>query len=147
MREYEHYRLQDPAENVHKVSKSQSGSGLHTWSSMYIVANDLLSFRQLFFRTSYLLLANITPVFITEGETPELKFQVIAKRNEMQFMGARPRTAAASQNKKDPKGRTRFNHILKQCEELITCLGINAIQPPGEAEAYAAHLNALGVSP
>lgn len=103
--------------------------------------------RHLFFRTSYLLLANITPIFLTEGETPELKFDVIAKRNENQFMGARPRATQPTQSQaaRNPKGRTRFNHILKQCEELIGCLGMQSIQPPGEAEAYGAFLNAIGV--
>lgn len=65
-------------------------------------------------------------------------------------MGARPKaTQADGQTQavaKNPKGRTRFNHILKQCEELITCLGIQTLQPPGEAEAYGAFLNSIGVS-
>lgn len=71
---------------------------------------------------------------------------MIAKRNEMQFMGARPRAATQKPDEaKALKGRTRFNHILKQCEELISSLGIETIQPPGEAEAYAAYLNSIGV--
>lgn len=143
LRKHEHNRLQNPTENVSQVSYRRVPPLFHIQVSISVVSLC----RHLFFRSSYLLLANITPIFITEGETPELKFQVIAKRNQMQFMGARPRAVAnsQSQNPKNPKGRTRFNHILKQCEELIGCLGIQSIQPPGEAEAYAAHLNALGV--
>lgn len=138
VRKYEYYRLHHSTQNVPQVCLPAYIPHFHS------PANSLILSRHLFFRTSYLLLANVTPIFIAEGETPELKFQVIAKRNEIQFMGARPRTGPV-QDKKDPKGRTRFNHILKQCEELISCLGVQTLQPPGEAEAYGAFLNSLGV--
>ena len=83
-----------------------------------------------------------------EGTAPKLKSQVIAKRNEIQFRGVKPK------NKTDPpqqmgngneKGRTRFNHVLKQCENLLQSLGIQCVQGPGEAEAYCAFLNRKGV--
>ena len=64
-------------------------------------------------------------------------------------MGARPRAEpkpGAEVKAKDPKGRTRFNYILKQCDELISCLGIQTIQPPGEAEAYCAYINSIGLT-
>lgn len=96
-----------------------------------------------------------------EGTAPELKHQMIAKRNQIQFRGARPRkntptdgqeqsqttsTAATQTNAKKPnKGRTRFNYVLKQCEELIRSMGLQCVQGPGEAEAFCAHLNAYGL--
>lgn len=100
-----------------------------------------------------------------EGTAPELKHQMIAKRNQMQFRGARPRkntptndtqeqqsqaatssTATTQTNtKKQNKGRTRFNYVLKQCEELIRSMGLQCVQGPGEAEAFCAHLNANGL--
>lgn len=103
-----------------------------------------------------------------EGTAPELKHQMIAKRNQIQFRGARPRkntptddtqgqqsqttttasstasTQATTQTKKN-KGRTRFNYVLKQCEELIRSMGLQCVQGPGEAEAFCAHLNANGL--
>lgn len=89
-----------------------------------------------------------------EGKAPELKHQMIAKRNQIQFRGAKPRkntptdtqeqlqpTAATAKSNKN-KGRTRFNYVLKQCEELIRSMGLQCVQGPGEAEAFCAHLNA-----
>lgn len=95
-----------------------------------------------------------------EGTAPELKHQMIAKRNQIQFRGARPRkntptddtqeqpsqAAATKANTQKPgKGRTRFNYVLKQCEELIRSMGLQCVQGPGEAEAFCAHLNANGL--
>lgn len=96
-----------------------------------------------------------------EGTAPVLKHQMIAKRNQIQFRGARPRkntptdtqeqqsqtitTQTNTQKPKSNKGRTRFNYVLKQCEELIRSMGLQCVQGPGEAEAFCAHLNACGL--
>lgn len=85
-----------------------------------------------------------------EGTAPVMKHQVIAKRNQIQFRGAKPRTATQQQSSASQsqatqkKGRTRFNYVLKQCEELIRSMGLHCVQGPGEAEAFCAHLNACG---
>lgn len=107
-----------------------------------------------------MLLSGITPVFVLEGTAPELKHQMIAKRNQIQFRGARPRkntptddtqeqqsqaAATKANTQKTNKGRTRFNYVLKQCEELIRSMGLQCVQGPGEAEAFCAHLNANGL--
>lgn len=104
--------------------------------------------RNLFFRTCYLIWEKVTPVFVLEGVAPKLKSQVIAKRNELQFRGVKPKdaTASSSQAPKGDKGRSRFNHVLKQCETLLVSMGIQCVQGPGEAEAYCAFLNKHGVS-
>lgn len=85
---------------------------------------------------------------------------MIAKRNQIQFRGARPRkntptddtqeqqsqaATAKANTQKTNKGRTRFNYVLKQCEELIRSMGLQCVQGPGEAEAFCAHLNANGL--
>lgn len=94
---------------------------------------------------------DITPVFVLEGAAPKLKSQVIEKRNEIQFRGVKPKDKLStqntkeSQNSKGDKGRTRFNHVLKQCEDLLLAMGIQCVQGPGEAEAYCAFLNVKGV--
>lgn len=91
-------------------------------------------------------------MYVLEGTAPALKHQVIAKRNQIQFRGAKPRkntpdadqnenATAPSQNKAN-KGRTRFNYVLKKCEELIRSMGLQCVQGAGEAEAFCAHLNA-----
>lgn len=87
-----------------------------------------------------------------EGVAPKLKSQVIAQRNEMQFRGVKPKDKPLTQNQpssqasKGEKGRTRFNHVLKQCENMLQAMGIQCVQGPGEAEAYCAFLNHKGVS-
>lgn len=95
-----------------------------------------------------------------EGTAPVLKHQTIQKRNQIQFRGARPRketpasqepasqvatqSATQANTKQSSKGRTRFNFVLKQCEELIRSMGLQCVQGPGEAEAFCAQLNACG---
>lgn len=113
---------------------------------------NILTCRNLFFRTCYLLLSGVTPVFVLEGEAPALKYDVISRRNEIQFRGARPRKEAASQTQDAPnkkraanKGRSRFNYVLKQCENLLRSMGLQCVTGPGEAEAFCAHLNAAKV--
>ncbi|XP_017862030.1 PREDICTED: flap endonuclease GEN [Drosophila arizonae] len=109
--------------------------------------------KNLFFRTCYLIWEQVTPVFVLEGAAPKLKSQVIAKRNELQFRGARPKDKDKDKDAVGPsqavaksdKGRTRFNHVLKQCENLLLSMGIQCVQGPGEAEAYCAFLNKHGL--
>ncbi|XP_039487533.1 flap endonuclease GEN [Drosophila santomea] len=104
--------------------------------------------KNLFFRTCYLIWEQVTPVFVLEGVAPKLKSQVIAKRNELQFRGVKPKNApecTQSQAPKGDKGRSRFNHVLKQCETLLLSMGIQCVQGPGEAEAYCAFLNKHGL--
>ncbi|XP_017471865.1 PREDICTED: flap endonuclease GEN [Rhagoletis zephyria] len=106
--------------------------------------------KNLFFRTCYLIWEDVTPVFVLEGAAPKLKSQVIAKRAELQFRGVKPTQSKKtetqpSQPKDKDKGRTRFNHVLKQCENLLQSMGIQCIQAPGEAEAYCAFLNKNGL--
>lgn len=104
--------------------------------------------KNLFFRTCYLIWEQVTPVFVLEGVAPKLKSQVIAKRNELQFRGVKPKNSpecTQSQAPKGDKGRSRFNHVLKQCETLLLSMGIQCVQGPGEAEAYCAFLNKHGL--
>lgn len=82
---------------------------------------------------------------------------MISKRNEIQFRGARPRkekepaTGGSGSGSEEPKkgtankGRSRFNYVLKQCEDLLRTMGLQCVKGPGEAEAFCSHLNAAGV--
>ncbi|XP_062564279.1 flap endonuclease GEN [Armigeres subalbatus] len=114
--------------------------------------------RNLFFRTYYLLQTGIIPVFVLEGSAPPLKYGVIIKRNQMQFRGARPRktancdktgatqkTSAVEPRAPTEQKRNRFHHVLKQCEELLSSMGLVCVQAPGEAEALCAYLNHDGL--
>lgn len=130
---------------------STCGESILIHESIQHANAESLFLRNLFFRTSYLLLSGVTPVFVLEGTAPALKHAMILKRNEIQFRGAAPKrnaieTTDENKSKKvSNKGRTRFNYILKQCEELIRSMGLQCVQGPGEAEAFCAHLNAANL--
>ncbi|XP_018564614.1 flap endonuclease GEN [Anoplophora glabripennis] len=97
--------------------------------------------RNLYFRTCYLLLMEVNPVFVLEGKAPELKYQTIAARNDIQFKGAKPKTGGV----KTGKDRTRFHFVLKQCEEMLNYMGLVCIKGKGEAESLCAYLNVEGL--
>ncbi|XP_014286236.1 flap endonuclease GEN [Halyomorpha halys] len=110
------------------ICDSQS---LHTpQNNMYL--------RNLFFRTSYLLLLGVKPVFVLEGVAPILKSNTIQQRlkNRNQKIDIVPEKKVS---------RSRLSSLQKQCVDLLSSLGILCIQGPGEAEAYCAHLNRLGI--
>lgn len=69
--------------------------------------------RNLFFRTVFLLLADIKPIFVLEGDAPDLKRDAMAARNAIQFRGAAPR-GEASTNKRPDIGRKKFKGVLKE---------------------------------
>ncbi|XP_007442062.1 flap endonuclease GEN homolog 1 [Python bivittatus] len=93
--------------------------------------------RNLYFRASSLTLMGIHLVFVMEGDPPKLKTSTVRKRTEARFgPSEKPETARM--------GRSRFKFLLKECLELLECLGIPWIQAAGEAEAMCAYLNANG---
>ncbi|XP_077167317.1 flap endonuclease GEN homolog 1 isoform X2 [Paroedura picta] len=93
--------------------------------------------RNLFFRVSSLTLMGIHLVFVMEGDAPKLKADTMSKRSEVRFGPfVKPRAART--------GRSHFRSFLKECLELLDCLGIPWVQAAGEAEAMCAYLNAKG---
>lgn len=96
--------------------------------------------RNLFFRISHLLQLGVHLVFVIEGRAPDLKQQVMAKRQETRF----PQRKAVGGQRQG--GRRNFNACLKECCEMLDYLGVPYVHSPGEAEATCAALNASGVS-
>ncbi|NWU52356.1 GEN endonuclease, partial [Dromas ardeola] len=93
--------------------------------------------RNLFFRFSFLTSMGIKLVFVMEGDAPKLKADTMSKRNEMRYGPSKKVGAART-------GRSLFKAILKECLELLECLGVPWVQAVGEAEAMCAYLNAKG---
>ncbi|NXU21576.1 GEN endonuclease, partial [Pardalotus punctatus] len=93
--------------------------------------------RNLFFRFSFLTSMGIKLVFVMEGEAPRLKADTMSKRNEMRY--GPPKKVGASRT-----GRSLFKAMLKECLELLECLGVPWVQAAGEAEEMCAYLNAKG---
>ncbi|XP_006191445.2 LOW QUALITY PROTEIN: flap endonuclease GEN homolog 1 [Camelus ferus] len=93
--------------------------------------------RNLFFRISYLTLMDVKLVFVMEGKPPKLKADVMSKRNQIRYG---PSGKTCSQK----TGRSHFKSVLKECLDMLECLGIPWVQAAGEAEAMCAYLNASG---
>ncbi|XP_042536778.1 flap endonuclease GEN homolog 1 [Dipodomys spectabilis] len=93
--------------------------------------------RNLFFRISYLTQMDVKLVFVMEGAPPQLKADVINKRNQMRY-------GTSGKMWSQKTGRSHFKSVLKECLEMLECLGIPWVQAAGEAEAMCAYLNAAG---
>ncbi|NXB22497.1 GEN endonuclease, partial [Rhagologus leucostigma] len=93
--------------------------------------------RNLFFRFSFFTSMGIKLVFVMEGEAPRLKADTMSKRNEMRYGPSKKVGPART-------GRSLFKAMLKECLELLECLGVPWVQAAGEAEAMCAYLNAKG---
>ncbi|XP_004418366.1 PREDICTED: flap endonuclease GEN homolog 1 [Ceratotherium simum simum] len=93
--------------------------------------------RNLFFRISYLMLMDVKLVFVMEGEPPKLKADVISKRNQMRY-------GPSGKTWSQKTGRSHFKSVLRECLDMLECLGIPWVQAAGEAEAMCAYLNANG---
>ncbi|NXE11546.1 GEN endonuclease, partial [Lophotis ruficrista] len=93
--------------------------------------------RNLFFRFSFLTSMGIKLVFVMEGEAPKLKADTMSKRNEMRYGPSKKAGATRT-------GRSSFKAMLKECLELLECLGVPWVQAAGEAEAMCAYLNTKG---
>ncbi|KAG5342842.1 GEN endonuclease, partial [Acromyrmex charruanus] len=94
--------------------------------------------RNLYFRTAFLLVHGIFPVFVLEGKPPILKHKTIARRNDVRSRFQERKTAKRG-------GRTQFNRVLNECKELLRCMGVACVQSYGEAEAMCAYLNEDGL--
>uniref|UniRef100_K7FZ41 Flap endonuclease GEN homolog 1 n=1 Tax=Pelodiscus sinensis TaxID=13735 RepID=K7FZ41_PELSI len=93
--------------------------------------------RNLFFRLSFLTSMEIKLVFVMEGDAPKLKADTMSKRNELRYGSSKkPRSTKT--------GRSYFKSVLKECLEMLECLGLPWVQAAGEAEAMCAYLNANG---
>ncbi|KAM9070889.1 flap endonuclease GEN homolog 1 isoform X1 [Sarcophilus harrisii] len=92
--------------------------------------------RNLFFRISSLTLMEVKLLFVMEGDAPKLKADVMGKRNETRF--------GAPQNRAHKFTRSSFKAVLKECLDLLECLGVPWVQASGEAEAMCAYLDAHG---
>ncbi|XP_076244954.1 XPG-like endonuclease isoform X2 [Calliopsis andreniformis] len=100
-------------------------------------AQPKMYLRNLFFRTAFLLMQGISPVFVLEGKAPTLKHNAIVKRNDIRN-GFRERKVKRT-------GRSQFNRLLKECKEMLKYMGLACVQGQGEAEAMCAYLNEDGL--
>ncbi|KAI0232344.1 hypothetical protein LSAT2_017312, partial [Lamellibrachia satsuma] len=99
--------------------------------------------RNLFFRISHLSQLGVKLVFAIEGTAPDLKLETMSKRQNSQFAAQSARAQKTGSRAKKPT-RSHFNSVLRECCEMLECLGIPYVQSQGEAEAMCAVLNSEG---
>ncbi|XP_065129561.1 flap endonuclease GEN homolog 1 [Paramisgurnus dabryanus] len=97
--------------------------------------------RNLFFRVSSLTLMGVKLVFVMEGEAPKIKAETMSKRTEMRYGNLQSSKPAAVKN----TGRGRFKAVLRECAEMLDCLGVPWVTAAGEAEAMCAFLDSEGI--
>nr|CAD7455556.1 unnamed protein product [Timema tahoe] len=74
------------------------------------------------------------------GIAPALKHDTMARRNRQQHGKNSSQPAVVTKSGKGG-GRGHFRSVLKQCEELLSIMGVSCVQGEGEAEATCARLN------
>lgn len=104
----------------------------------------------LFSRTTSFLQKGLRPVFVFDGEKPELKTKELQRRRELKEE-ARVKYKIAVKKKdidamKKYAGRFAYlsSEMVEQAKELIGLLGLPVVQAPFEGEAQAARLVANG---
>jgi flap endonuclease-1 len=97
----------------------------------------------LFHKTIQFLSFGITPIYIFDGKPPAEKREVILERNKKaaESKNRMEKTDILEEKQKLEKSTIRINkdHI-DDLKHLFTLMGVQFIQPEGEAETYAAHL-------
>jgi len=102
----------------------------------------------LFYRNINLLQEGLKPVYVFDGESPELKQAEIERRKEAKRMAEQKYETAKSSE--DTKGMGKYagrfvkitDEIIEESKKLLEAMGIPVIQSPGEGEAEAATLAA-----
>ncbi|XP_065178962.1 flap endonuclease GEN-like isoform X2 [Sycon ciliatum] len=99
--------------------------------------------RTLFFRVAQLCRLDVKLVFVCDGNAVELKYETISKRIDAR--NGRTSGQATGSKTKKKCSRTQLNRRVKECVDLLSCLGIPTIKANGEAEALCALLDAAGL--
>jgi flap endonuclease-1 len=104
----------------------------------------------LFYRNINLLLEGIKPVYVFDGQPPELKFAEIERRKnakrvaEGKYAEAKSSGDESSMRKYSGQFVKLTDEIINESKDLLDAMGIPVIQAKGEGEAEAATLARMG---
>ncbi|MBW3004543.1 flap endonuclease-1 [Candidatus Woesearchaeota archaeon] len=100
----------------------------------------------LFNRTTKFMSKGLKPVFVFDGEKPELKTAELEKRRKLKTEAKMKYKEAVAQKDlaamKKYGGRFAYltGDMVDQAKELVKALGLPVVQAPSEGEAQAAHI-------
>lgn len=100
----------------------------------------------LFYRTSNLVKRGIEPVFVFDGEPPELKSGTLETRRKVRAEAEKARKKALEKGKeKEAKKYAQraaklSGEMIGQSKTLLSAMGVPWVQAPGEGEAQAARM-------
>ena len=88
--------------------------------------------RNLFFRVNALISLNIRPIFVLDGDAPDLKKGTLIARQKTQ---TQTQTQATQSEENKSCTRRRLKGLMNECKALLDALGIESVRAEGEAEA------------
>ena len=94
-------------------------------------------FRNLYFRTNALISLNIYPIFVMDGDAPELKKETLEARRKAETQSQNVEVKSLN--------RTRLKGLMNESKKLLEAIGVLVVKSNGEAEKMCAQLNANNV--
>ncbi|NHJ12122.1 MAG: flap endonuclease-1 [Candidatus Thorarchaeota archaeon] len=106
----------------------------------------------LFYRNLNLLEAGVRPVYVFDGESPELKAPEVEKRREIRDAAYAEWQQAKEEGRiedarKAAQASSRLTApMIEESKSLLTAMGIPVIQAPSEGEALAAQMTRANIA-
>lgn len=106
----------------------------------------------LFYRNTNLLMENIRPIYVYDGEVHELKVQEIERRAKLKKEATKKYQLAVEEGRTEDARkygiRTSMltDKMVEETKRMLDCLGIPHVQAPLDGEAAAAYLTKNGLA-
>jgi flap endonuclease-1 len=103
----------------------------------------------LFYRTAHIIEAGVRPVYVFDGEPPELKKDTVIKRKETRERATQEWLQARAEGRADAfkyaQASARLDEqVLESSKALLRYLGIPVVNASSEGEAQAAYMTRKG---
>lgn len=118
-----------------RLAVDLSGWIVESERATQVVRNPVI--RNLFYRCNKLLGYGIQPIFVLEGEAPQVKGEALSQRSQVRF-GPGTKTVGG-------RSRPGLQALTSECRDLLDALGLPYVQSAGEAEGTCAYLDKNGM--